>query len=82
MIGFDERTDNKEKIGLEGTGSEVCGRVTSSLQGGLHALTIISELHLEHKQNVLEGTGGEVCGRVTSSPRGGLSGLTVICNLQ
>jgi len=51
MIGFDELNDNKEKIGSEGTGSEVCGCVTSSLRGGLHALTIIIELHLEHKQN-------------------------------
>jgi hypothetical protein len=44
MIGFDERTDNKEKNGWKGTGGEVCGRVTSSPRGGLHALTITDEL--------------------------------------
>jgi len=78
---MNELTTKKRTI-KKGTGSEVCGRVTSSLRGGLHALTIISKLHLEHKQNGLEGTGGEVCGRVTSSPRGGLVGITTCRKLQ
>ena len=33
MIGFDERTDNKEKIGLEGTGRRSLRRVESSATG-------------------------------------------------
>ena len=44
MIGFDERTDNKEKIGLEGTGGDVCDASQAEPRGGLHALTITDEL--------------------------------------
>ena len=65
MIGFDERTDNKEKIGWKGTGSEVCGRVTSSLRGGLHAIKVIDELHSEHRKNGHDG--GQVAKFVAAS---------------
>jgi hypothetical protein len=65
MIGFNERTDNKEKIGLEGTGSEVCGCVTSSLRGGLHAIKVIDELHSEHQKNGHDG--GQVAKFVAAS---------------
>ena len=65
MIGFDERTDNNEKNNFRGDRWRSLRRVESSPRGGLHAITITSELHLEHKQNGWKGTGGDVCDRVT-----------------
>jgi len=55
MIGFNERTDNKEKIGLEGTGSEVCGCVTSSLRGGCESFSYnpVSNNRVKMKQSEL-----------------------------
>jgi len=44
MIGFDKRTDNKEKIGLEGTGGDVCDASQAEPRGGLVALTVICKI--------------------------------------
>ena len=64
--GFDERTDNKEKIGLEGTGRRSLRRVSDIGDGGgLHALTITNELHSEHRKNGHDG--GQVAKFVAAS---------------
>jgi hypothetical protein len=55
MIGFDERTDNKEKNGWKGTGGEVCGRVTSSPRGGCESFSYnpVSNNRVKMKQSEL-----------------------------
>ena len=66
MIGFDERTDNKEKIGLEGTGRRCLRRVEGFGDGGgLHAIKVIDELHSEHRKNGHDG--GQVAKFVAAS---------------
>ena len=51
MIGFDERTNNKEKNNFGG--------------GGLHAIKVIDELHSEHRKNGYDG--GQVAKFVAAS---------------